>query len=155
MKKLLRTFVHTLRRSERGQAAFEFLLMLPMLVGILLFVVDIGVAMYEYVSVSNAVREGARYGAVNCPPSAGPSTGCNAGKVQSWAAGRTGGITIPNSEITVTWSGRNRGDSVAVAIDHPYHFLFFPGVTLHVKSCSAMRLEQQDLTTSLSGGGTC
>jgi hypothetical protein len=151
MKLTPRSLLLVLRRHERGQAAFEFLLMLPLLVGILLFVVDIGMAMYEYVSISNAVREGARYAAVNC----GTAGACTVPAVQGRAAARAGGLTIPTSEITATWSGHNRGDSVAVSINHPYAFLFFPGVSMNVSACSEMRLEQQDGTASLSGGGAC
>ena len=77
-----KALLQRLHRSQRGQAAFEFLLMIPLLVGILLFVVDMGIAMYEYVSISNAVREGARYAAVNC------DTGtCTVASVQARAAG--------------------------------------------------------------------
>lgn len=138
-----------LRNSEGGQAAFEFLLMLPMFVLFMLLIVDLGMAMYEYVSVSNAAREGARYASVNC----GSGT-CTAANVQQRAVDRMGGITIPTSEVTATWSGKNRGDTVAVSISHNYSFLFFPGVSLNVHSCSEMRLEQQDGGT-LPSGGTC
>ena len=55
------------RKRDEGQAAFEFLMVLPILVLFFLIVIDFGVAMYEYVSVSNSVREGARFGAVNSP----------------------------------------------------------------------------------------
>ena len=145
-----KALLQRLHRGQRGQAAFEFLLMIPLLVVFLLFVVDMGIAMYEYVSISNAVREGARYAAVNC------DTGtCTVASVQGRAAGRAGGLAIPTSDVTATWSGPDRGDSVAVSISHPYNFLFFPGVTINVRACSEMRLEQQDNTTSLSGGGSC
>ena len=139
-----------LRTSEGGQAAFEFLLMLPLFVLFMLLVVDLGMAMYEYVSVSNSVREGARYAAVNCGTGA-----CTQALVQQRAVDHTGGITITTSEVTVGWAGKNRGDAVSVAVSHNYKFLFFPGVSLNVHACSAMRLEQQDGASSLPGGGTC
>ena len=55
-----------LLRREEGQAAFEFVLVLPVCIFFLLLMVDMGIMTYQYVSVSNAVREGARFGAVNC-----------------------------------------------------------------------------------------
>ena len=53
-------------RGERGQAAFEFLLILPLFVLFILLLIDFGIVMYGYVSVSNAAREGARFASVNC-----------------------------------------------------------------------------------------
>lgn len=51
-------------KREHGQAAIEFALALPFLLGFIFFIVDVGLLGYSYVSVTNAVREGARCGAV-------------------------------------------------------------------------------------------
>lgn len=146
-----------LLRREEGQAAFEFVLVLPFFVLFLLLLVDFGIMMYEYVSVSNAVREGARYGAVNC----GADGACDVGLVATRVIDRSGGILSDPAEVTVGWidndaDGRNygRGDSVVVKVTHPYHFLFFPA-SIPVVSCADMRLEQTDDTTSLPSGSGC
>ena len=138
------------RSHQDGQAAFEFLLILPLLIGFFLLMIDFGIAMYEYVSISNAVREGARYAAVNC------ETGtCIPSVVETWTTTRTGGLTIPTTEVAATWSGPNRGDSVAVSVNHTYGFIFWSPLSLNLHACSEMRLEQQDRTGTLGGGGTC
>jgi hypothetical protein len=125
-----------------------------MFVLFILLMVDLGVMTYEYVSVSNAAREGARYAAVNC------DSNCTVDEVRVRTADRSGGLIDPSdaaalaAEIDVAWPlGTDRGDPVSVTIVHPYPFLFFP-VTIDVVSCSDMRLEQQDQTAP-SGGSGC
>jgi hypothetical protein len=147
LRKLLRRL--PLFRREEGQAAFEFVLILPFFVLFLLLLVDFGIMMYEYVSVSNAVREGARYGAVNCGDG-----GCTAGDIATRVADRSGGIGVTSAEVTVGWpDGSDRGDSVVVKVTHPYQFLFFRPFTINVVSCADMRLEQKDKTAVQSGSG--
>jgi Flp pilus assembly protein TadG len=51
------------RRDDRGAAAVEFALVLPILVLLLFGMVTTGIAYSDHLSVTNAVREGARYGA--------------------------------------------------------------------------------------------
>ena len=45
-----------LLRREEGQAAFEFLMALPLFILVVLLMVDMGILTYHYVSVSNASR---------------------------------------------------------------------------------------------------
>ena len=136
-------------RREEGQAAFEFVLILPFFVLFLLLLIDFGIMMYEYVSVSNAVREGARYGAVNCGDG-----GCSAPEVAQRVVERSGGVLPNAARVTVEWinndgqgTNHDRGDSVAVKVCHPYHFLFFPAAKINVVSSADMRLEQTDKGT--------
>ncbi len=52
-------------KNERGQSLTEFALMAPLLVLVLLGAIDLGRAYFAYVSITNAAREGARYGMDN------------------------------------------------------------------------------------------
>ena len=143
-------------RREEGQSALEFLLIIPIFVLAFLLVIDLGMLMYQYVSISNAVREGARYGAVNCGDGS-----CTGDEIKSRVIARSGGILAESSEhqqqITVDWLDNDdlnttvsdRGDSVVVRISHPYEFLFFPG-SINVASCADMSLEQSDRGDLLS-----
>ena len=147
------------RKRDEGQAAFEFLMVLPILVLFFLIVIDFGVAMYEYVSVSNSVREGARFGAVNC------STGsCTADQIKAKVVSRSGGIITSTADVSVGWNdvtilgagntNHDRGDAVTVKVSHNYSFLFFP-ISWTIKSCSDMRLEQRDNAATGGGSVTC
>jgi Flp pilus assembly protein TadG len=150
--RLLAPFHH-----EKGQAAFEFMLILPFFIGFILLLVDLGILAFEYVSVSNAAREAARYGSVNCDDGS-----CDLSQVVNLALKRSAGILSNPAEVTAGWLDNNndgensaRGDSVVVKVTHPYHFLFFPGVSIDVVSCADMRLERTDETTGLPSGSGC
>lgn len=55
-------------KRERGQALVELAIMLPILLIILLGVIDFGRVFYAYVTITNAAREGARYGSLHPGP---------------------------------------------------------------------------------------
>lgn len=151
---------HPLRRGERGQAALEFILVLPIFILLFLVVIDLGMLMYQYVSISNAVREGTRYGSVNCAGGI-----CTEAKIKTRTIQRSGGILADTSDdrnkVTVEWVDNNgdnlnygQGDSVVVRVNHPYSFIFFP-VSMGVVACADMRLEQTDGTATLPWGAGC
>lgn len=62
----LRKRIGALNRSkERGQSLVELALILPVLMLVLVGIFDFGRAFYAYNALSNAAREGARYGTVH------------------------------------------------------------------------------------------
>ncbi len=134
----------------------EFILVLPIFVIAFLMVVDLGMLMYQYVSVSNAVREGARFGAVNCGD--GDCSDGDGETVLDRTFARSSGVLDPlaiPSEVEVGWLDNDgdpnisgRGDSVVVKVDHKYNFMFFPG-SVPVVSCADMSLEQSDTALDL------
>lgn len=153
-RRVLRAF-----HREEGQAAFEFVLILPIFLLFVLLLIDFGILMFEYVAVSNAAREGARYGSVNCG-----GLDCDIALVTDRAKERSSGIVSDasllsgQSEIFVTWpdsglGGVSRGDPIAVRVRNNYTFLFFPLVTIPVESCAEMRLEQADFVAPPGGLG--
>jgi Flp pilus assembly protein TadG len=93
-----------LLRRRRGQALTEMALITPLLVFILLGIVDLGRAYYQYTVMTNAVREGARYVAANWSNTGGgAATNSNAasapfntvqGRMQY--VGNTAGMTFVN-----------------------------------------------------------
>ena len=154
----------SLHRDEGGQAAFEFVLVLvlPIFILFLLLVVDFAILGFEYVSLSNATREAAHFGAVNCGDGS-----CTQDEIITRALERSSGLLDPadaidRAKVSVGWIDNSvpadvnsgRGDSVSVRIEHSYGFLFFP-VDFPVQSCADMRLEQRDLTTGLPSTAGC
>src|SRR5579883_639181 len=63
-----------LRGSSRGQAMAEFTLMVPMLLVIVFAAVEFGRAYSVWVTITNAAREGARYGVINPTDTSGITT---------------------------------------------------------------------------------
>jgi Flp pilus assembly protein TadG len=143
-----------LNANESGQAGFETMLVLPFFLLFILLAVDFGIWGYQAVTVSNAVREAARYAAVNCPDDGG----CDAAAVADKAVAKSSGV-LSATEITVGWIGRgsaaagDKHSSVVVKANHPYDFLFFP-VTFGANACADMRLER-DEASSVPAGTDC
>lgn len=61
--------VRLLRRGERGQSLVEFALVLPLFLILVFGIVDFGNALQDYITLSNATREGARLGVTGVPES--------------------------------------------------------------------------------------
>src|SRR4030042_5191220 len=53
---------NTLHQHQRGQSMVEFALMLPLMALVLVGVFDLGRAFFASITITNAAREGARYG---------------------------------------------------------------------------------------------
>ena len=137
-------------RNEAGQASLEFMLMIPAFMIFFLMLIDFGISMYGYVSIANAAREGARYGAINCDGE------CTAAEIQARAVNRSGGFlqAADLSDVTVSWpEGRDRRDSVVVSVSHPHDLLFFAGISWTIRSCAVMPLEQGE--TGAASGSAC
>jgi Flp pilus assembly protein TadG len=60
-------------KREEGAAAIEFALLLPLLMLILFGIIEFGLVLYNQEVITNASREGARYGIVIGSPR--PTTG--------------------------------------------------------------------------------
>ena len=121
------------RRRQRGQAVVEFALVLPILLILLLGIVDFGFGFKTRITVTNATREGARFGAVGWPAGSFPAD-CNSsgaddvtvvGRACSTIAGNVTNVT----SVTVSFperngvSGTQTGDSIVVSMTYRYTFI--------------------------------
>jgi len=117
--------------SQFGQSLIELALVLPILVLIVAASVDIGRAFYAYVSMTNAAREGARFGA-GYPPYKTDYTSRIQARTQTELSSY--GITVASGDITVTCteysdnstiscSTADPGDRVVVQVNYPFELL--------------------------------
>ena len=142
-------------RSSRGQSLVELSLTLPILLILVFGIIDFGLGMRSYISLTNSVREGARFAAVGNP--AGDPADCD-GITSDTVYGRlcitTGGLDLTELTPSVTYpSGIGPGNSVIVSADYDYNFVtplgdfldFFSGgtfpTTISLSSSTDMRLE--------------
>jgi len=104
--------------NERGAVAAEFAIVLPVLLALVFGTIEFGMIMYGREVVTNATREGARYGIVAGPPTiTGPQmitqatnyltgTGINPSRVTFTApacCGATGTPVTVNAQYRYAW----------------------------------------------------
>jgi Flp pilus assembly protein TadG len=140
--------------DERGQAALELMLVFPVFMFITFIALDLGIWMYQSVTVANSVREAARYGSVTC------GTGsCTDATIAAKAVEKSNGV-LDAADVDVGWVARpgaaagDRGSSIVVKANHTYNSTFFFAFSVPVISCADMRLEQDDSGT-VSAGSDC
>ena len=100
-------------RSERGQSITEFALVLPLIVLLLFGVIQFGITFNNYVTLTDAVRAGARKGAVS--RHLDDPEGATEAQVRASATD----LKAADLQVTVesTW---NAGDEVQVSASYPF-----------------------------------
>ena len=119
---------HPIWRGNRGVAAVEMALVLPILVVLVLGIIEFGILMFSQQVITNASREGARQGIVLATPR--PTEGDVENVVNNYitAANIDGGL----AEVIVVGAGGAAGTNLTVAVNYPYQFIalnnFVPGL---------------------------
>jgi Flp pilus assembly protein TadG len=165
----------TRRRHERGQAILEFAILTPLVLILMFIIVDFGIGLAYRVILTNAAREGARYGAVGAPTYDACSQPTVLERIRCKTSAQSRNLVDDaDTQIQVAFLDSNSngdlepGDTVAVRIDYDYEpitalgldttlgWLGFPGITsISMDSCTDMRVEQVDRTASISGVNPC
>ncbi|OGO50883.1 MAG: hypothetical protein A2148_08005 [Chloroflexi bacterium RBG_16_68_14] len=152
-----RTLLGRLFRGGRGQSLVEFALVLPVLTLLIFGIIDFGMGLRSYISLTNATREGARFAAVGNMAGAYP-TDCN-GSTNTTVVGRVcvamEGLDLDDVEtVAVSYpDGQAPGNQVVVTAQYTYNYItplgdianFFTGGTfpdmLSLSTSTDMRLE--------------
>jgi Flp pilus assembly protein TadG len=111
--------------NTQGIAALEFALILPFLLALIFGIIEFSFLMYDKQVITNASREGARYGIVQSVPRL--SKGEIEDVVNYYCANHliTFGAKSPPT-ITVDWTGVDFGDNLTVNVQYFYQFILFP-----------------------------
>lgn len=132
-------------KDERGQDLVEFALVVPIILLLFLGIIEFGIIVFRYNTVSNAAREGARYGIVH-PKDTGTSTcaAASAGMVVA-ACNLTTGLVSSSTHVTAT----NPAGYVVVEVSYDHDYLTGPVIqalggstSLTLRSVARMRTEQ-------------
>ena len=102
-------------KCQRGGAALEFAITAPLLFAVLFGIGDFGVAMFKKEVLTNATREGARYGIVLTVPR--KTTDQIHTVVQTYL---TSGNITRGYTITTPAACVNTGDNLSVSVSYPY-----------------------------------
>jgi Flp pilus assembly protein TadG len=118
------------RRGDRGAAAVEFALVLPILLVLVLGIVEFGRAYFVQTTLSGAAREGVRIMALKDDAGQATST------VQDYAAG----LGVTGGQIAVSPGACTPGSDVTVTITYPMDYITgFFGSSLTLTGKGTMR----------------
>ncbi len=121
--------------DERGQDIVEFALVVPFIALLFLGIIEFGIIVFRYNTVSNAAREGARYGIVHPNP----------GTIQTYTTAYATSLGLNPATVTAGVSG----GYVEVTIQYTHTYLVGPVIQalggdsdITLQSVSRMRTEQ-------------
>ena len=123
--------IRRLIKREDAQSLAEFALVVPIFLILVFGIIDFGMGLRAYITVSQATREGARYASVGNPAgtfTAGGTAPCN-GSTTTSAVGRVcsamDGLDLTDIQtVSVTYpAGQIPGNSVRVRTEYRYHYI--------------------------------
>ncbi len=124
MKKMIKKL-----RCQKGVAAIEFAIVLPLLMMILFGIIEFGLLLYDKQVITNASREGARIGISDVAVSDADIEAVVGNYIASNLI--TFGTT-PSSPVTTIEpadrTGMGFGDDVTVTVEYDYDFLIIPDI---------------------------
>ena len=112
--------------NERGAAATEFALLLPVFLMILFGIIEFGMIMYGREVVTNAAREGARAGIVQGPPKR------TSGQITTIANSYLTGTGINQADVTFTPAGVGLASPNTLTVTAQYNYRFLIPYILNV-----------------------
>jgi Flp pilus assembly protein TadG len=130
--------------SGRGQALVEFAFLLPLFLIFIFSIVDLGLGLRAYITVTNAAREGARIGII-CP---GGTSSTAAVAIKQRVADKSGGL-LTTADVTNAIAPCAEDKDVVVEVEYDYTYVtplgsfvsVFSGGPLHMRSTTTMRSE--------------
>jgi Flp pilus assembly protein TadG len=132
-------------QHEQGQVLVEFALTALILFTMVVFVMDGSRIFWNYLTVSEAARVGARYAIVHgalATTKVGPS---NYAALTNEIRSKVVGLTPANLTVAPTWpAGNAPGSSVTVVVTYPVRpitRLFWPGQTFNLSAQSTMVIQ--------------
>ena len=136
---------HNRIRTDKGIAAIEFTLFLPLLVVLLMGIIDFGMLMTSQAALVNASREGARNGIILSNP---PKSASDIETVVKAVMAKSGWETpaVEATTVTVTGTGGVTGSDLTVQVDSNYEFMILSyltplGDTLPLRAATTMKHE--------------
>lgn len=158
MKRMTAKTGRRLLRTHKGQSLVEFALVLPIFLVVVFAIVDFGMGLRGWITITNAAREGARVGAVYAEPGTAGTLASPASCAtvdpgdKSSIAGRScstaAGLPRADLAVGVEGAGGDTGDPVRVKMTYDYDYItplgaFVSGIAgpLHMETVADMRLE--------------
>lgn len=148
-KQTIRWFIAT--RNQRGVAALEFAIILPLLILLLFGIIEFGLLIYNQHIITNASREGARSGIVARAPaltSGELQTGIDnliknycQDKLITFGSASDPVVTVTLSD-NFTFPSDTFGEDLTVAVNYQYDFLVIPISIGPIQAETIMKMEK-------------
>lgn len=141
----LRTASFSKKQYRAGQTMVEFALSAMLLLLLLFGIMEMGLAVYNYNTVSSAAREAVRYAIVHSPTSASPAT---TSQIQQLTINYAPALNLTPADISVSWPTDPHilpsQDDAQVTISYTYQFQipFLSPVALKLTTTSQMLVSQ-------------
>lgn len=134
------------RRHETGQAMVEYALTAIVFFTMLFFILDGSRILWNYLTVSEGARVGARFATLHGSKSTAPVGPGSYTALTQTVQDSAVGLTPANLTVTATWTPNNNnpGSSVAVSVTYavqPLTSLFWQGLTLTLGAQSVMVIQ--------------
>jgi Flp pilus assembly protein TadG len=140
------------RHRSRGQSLVEFALVFPIFMLLLVGMIDFGMGLYQYMTVINGARVGARAAVLN------PKDTNNVIQNAVTAATSTAGVTIDPTKIVITCTSSptatppnasescsvaSTGDTISVTVPYAYSMILPVtfGNTINMTSTAQMAID--------------
>ena len=101
-------------------AMVEMIFVLPLLILLVFAIAEFGLMFSRWLTLSNAVREGARAGVAWRGPNCNPTTVEDDVKSTTGAYARAGGVPLDDDDVTVTGACDGTGSSVVVSASYDF-----------------------------------
>lgn len=124
------------RCAAAGQSVVEFALLLPLLLLLVIGVVDLGRVYFSYITVTNAAREGARYGAAR--PT---ETSQIINRAINEAQGS--GVILTNVSVSCPNGSCTQGNPIQVTVSYNFQLItayLFGGGTIPLQASVQMEI---------------
>jgi Flp pilus assembly protein TadG len=101
------------RKKERGQSMVEFVLVVPIFLVLVFGIVDFGMGIHAWLTVTNASREGARLGSVSG----------SASEIEARVRATSSQLDQAKLTVVTTNAQGASGESVVVDVDYQYDLI--------------------------------
>lgn len=131
-------------KKQKGASAIEFAIVLPLFMVLVFGIIEFGVIMYDKAVITNASREGARFGILF--DVADTSDAAIQAKVTEFI-NKTRLISLGGPAVHSTPAPITNGEYLSVTVRYPYDFLvlpgFIPGIpdSIMLSATTTMRME--------------
>ena len=134
------------RKGQKGAAAVEFAIILPVLILLLFGAIEFGLLLYNQQVITNASREGARAGIVSQSPRV--SAGEIDAVIRNYCVGNLvtfGAPNVPDVDVDPSdASGSTFGDDLTVTVRYTYDFLVLSNFGFGPKTLRARTLMKME-----------